>query len=368
MPAKRIRRFVSGVAIPALLALGGGCSVLDVQLTSTPSTVASGEPVTFDIKLTNRSQCPIQRAGAFLIAFVAAEDFFETTVGAEVPDNAPPEVLAFIEELRRFFDDLCEGGNPTLPTPPNLSTACNRGDGEIVCTMSGPLPANDGNTGGMTFAGLGDRLQCSTDGGTMSCQLRIPLGTAAAAAEGATAAAATKALTCVDAGELELDSTETGADVLCFIGSPTSLQGLGPAEMASGQIVLPARGAGVVRNLLIGFAVDDDDIGVCSNSKEPCELSDPNACLGGSCEPGICSGGVNDGAGCDPATATTDCGMGVTCTRCDALAQGLPIDCTTTVIGVRGAPAASPWGLISMAALLLVFGAVWLHLRRGQRA
>jgi hypothetical protein len=357
-----------------LLALCSGCNVLDVDMTSTPGSVRRGDPVTFDIKLTNRSQCPLETSAAILIAFIPAEEFFEQIVGVEgeIPPDAPPEVLAFIEALRRFFDELCSGGEPALPEFPELATSCRRGEGEIICDLSGPLPAQQGSSGSMTFSGLGDRLQCEVDDGTMRCQLRIPLPNGTTTAN-ATVATATQPLTCLIAAELGGLSEE--GDAICFLGTfPNNIEGLGPSEMATGQVVLPARGAGAVRNLVFAISSGDDDLGVCKgggNAGDACNPADAEEdCPNSTCGEGICLNGTNPGLGCDKATEAGDCGAGGTCQACDDFAEDsfLPLDCTTTIIAAEPVPVMSPWALVGMAAVLFMFGALWLQRRRGRKA
>lgn len=230
------------------LVLSGGCRVLDVDMTSTPDAVRRGDPVTFDIKITNRSQCPLKPVvGAFLVAFIPLSEF--TDLFGELPPDAPPEVLEFAEKVRMFFDELCSGGDPVFPDFPEvmaLTTSCNRSGSEIVCQMSGPIPARQGNDSGMTFATMGDRLQCAVDGALMSCRLRIPLPPGASTA-GGTTAAAVQQMTCFTGADFgvpdELSDAENFA--VCFVGNPlTTLVGLAPGEMATGQVTLAARGAG----------------------------------------------------------------------------------------------------------------------------
>jgi IPTL-CTERM motif len=361
--------FARSVLALSLLALSSGCNSLGVEMTSTPDSVRRGDPVMFDIKLTNRSQCPLTLGAAELIAFIPVENFFELLFEGEIPPDAPPEVLEFVEEVRRFFDELCSGGEPQLPEPPMLATSCSRGPGEIVCELSRPLSAQQGSSGSMTFAGVGDRLRCEVDGGTMRCRLRIALPNGSATAN-ATVAAAVKPLTCLTDADFGGDLEDV--DALCFIGTFPAVEGLGPNEMATGQVTLAARGSGTVRNLVIAITNNDADLGVCKGGSaegEACDMEDVDPCPGGSCGAGICLEGANDGLGCDEATAMMDCPDG-TCKLCADVAENgfLPIDCTTTIIAAEPVPTLSPWGLMALAAVLLAFGLLWSQRRRGGRA
>ncbi len=376
-----MNRGVSGFAARALgvglLAIMSGCSNLDVDMTSTPDKVRRGELVTFDIKLTNRSQCPIPRALAEVIAFIPSESFLSELSGDSLPADTPPEIVAFIQELRDFFDDLCSGGDPELPEPPIIGPgSCSRTEGAVECQISGPVPGRDGNSGSMTFASIGNTLQCQLDGATMSCRLRFPLaGAGSAQAAGGTGAVAVDMLTCLTAEQLGVVTSDVGeVGALCFLGTfPTNFTGLAPGGMATGQVSLPARGAGFVRNLVFGISVNDEDLGVCRGGTaagDACDMSDSSPCAGGgTCAEGICDGGGNAGFGCDAATAMADCPGGGTCLLCNDFPDtpSLPVDCTTTYVAPEGVPAMSQWGLVGLAALLMGFGALWLQ-RRGRRA
>ena len=147
--------------------------------------------------------------------------------------------------------------------------------------------------------------------------------------------------------------------------------------MATGQVMLPARGEGLVRSIAIGIAGfdpsgDSGTLGVCkggANVGQACDDDDPNSCPGSTCGEGICDGGANDGKGCDESSATTDCGAGITCVLCQDVPDTgfLPIDCTTTYVSPETVPAMSPWGLAGLAGLLFASGTLWLR-RRGRRA
>ena len=352
-----------------LLVLSSGCA-LDVEMTSTPDSVHLGDPVTFNVKATNRSECPVGGAIVEIFAFISASDFRLMLFG-DLPPDLPPEILDFLDQLSAFFDDLCTGGTPDVPTAPmSPDTSCHRGENEIVCEMSGAVAAHDG-TGSMTFGGLGNRLQCAVDGGSISCQLHFPLGNPAAAARGGAAVSSTDTFTCVDATDLGI--VQLGSSLaLCYLGAFPNFTGLDPNGMATGQISLPARGSGFVRNLAFATtgAGSDDDLGVCkggTDAGKACDQTDLSACPGSACGEGICDSGANEGKGCDVATQAADCPMS-TCQLCSDLAPGyLPIDCTTTYVTPQAAPAMSPWALIGLAAFLVMLGTVFLQ-RRARRA
>jgi hypothetical protein len=355
----------------AAVVLCAGCELLDVEMTSTPDMVRRGQPVTFDLKVTNRSECPVFLE-VLLVPFLTKTEL-ETEFFGDLPPNPPQEVLDFIDELRMFVDELCSGGEPELPEPPMFPASCSRSGDVIDCEMSGAvLP---GGSGSMTFVTLGNRLRCEVDGGVMTCHLRLPFRSMSATA-GAVTEAANKPLSCFTAAELGIDADE--ADVFCFVGTPPPFEALGPGEMATGQVTLPARGEGVVRNFAIGVTNDPEDLGVCkggSDAGEPCSLllnDDPGTeqCPAGTCGEGICDGGDDDGEGCDEATEMADCQNGGTCNLCaEPLSNSfLPLDCTeTTVIGLEPAPVMSRRGLLAMAAILLFVGSLWLQRRARRR-
>jgi hypothetical protein len=366
MPVCKLVRL--GLVVGAV-ALSSGCGVLDLDMTSTPDSVRGGDPVTFDFKVTNHSQCPLDSTVVELFPFLSMDDLIsELTAGA--PADLPAEMVAFLDEVREFFDELCSGGQPDFsdfPSLPAVSMSCSRGEDEIVCRMSGPLGAHAGSSRSMTFAGLGDHLQCEVDGGTVSCQLHLPLVKAAANATGS-AAAAVQSLTCLTASQLGFPDEDPAA--LCFLGTLPNIEGLGPGEMAEGQITLPARGEGFVRNIAIAFT-EQDELGVCKGGSEAGKACDPSSqgpCPGSTCGKGICVGG-NEGMGCDTATEGADCGAGtcVVCEPADPEMGVLPFACTTTYIAPEQVPAMSPWGLAALAALLFLFGSLWLRWR-GRRA
>jgi len=361
-------RFASVGLLVGVTVLSSGCGLLDVRMTSAPESVLSGDPVTFDIKLTNRSQCPVEPAAASLVAFIPVGEF-DTFVFGDLPEDLPPQVLQFIEEVRQFLDALCVGGDPPIPDVPvlpALASSCRRGNGEIVCEVSGLIPAREGSNDNVTFATLGDRAQCELESGTMRCRLRIPLPMSPA---NTTAGALTQPLNCLTADQF---SNAVDFDALCFVGTFPAVEGLEPGEMAMGQVTLPARGAGVVRSLVVAMTTNEDEAGVCkggTDAGQACNRTDMTACPGSTCGEGICVGGDNNDRGCDVATQTADCPNGGTCAACaDVSTNGfLPLDCTTTtVIALEVAPAMSPWRLASLGAILLAAGSLWLRRRRGR--
>ncbi len=361
------------------LVFSGGCRVLDVDMTSTPDAVRRGDPVTFDIKITNRSQCPLKpTVGAALLAFIPLSAF---NLLVDLPPNPPPELLEIVEALQMFFDELCTGGDPPPPMFPAataLATSCTRSSGELICEVSGPAPGREGEQGGVTFATSGDRLRCAIDGTLISCRLRIPLPAGATGA-GGTIATAVQDMSCFtgdDFGIPELSESESLG--LCFVGNPMmGFEVLPGGEMATGTVILPARGAGVVRNLVFGISDQVEDLGVCksgtSDAGEPCALDDSTDCDSGSgeCGAGICVGGSNAGNGCDTDTDCPDMGMDMgSCQLCADFPGNnstLSLDCTTTHVGVEPAPATSLLSTAVLAGLLLAMGVQWSRRRSARR-
>src|SRR5262245_8200619 len=259
----------------SLLVLASGCTVLDVDMTTTPEVVKPGQPVTFNVKLTNRSSCPLDTSVAVIFPFIQAEHFLTELLGA--PVSQAPELDGLLEIVREFFDELCAGGDPTLPTFSDVTTSCDLGSGAILCRLLMPLPeAHSGSSGSASLV-ASDNLQCELDDGTIRCQLRIPLPPAAATA-GAVNNQLVQALNCVPIDEIDdlIIAGELGdAGALCFLGTLPDPDGLGPNEMATGQVSLPASGAGRVRNLVIAIADNEETLGVCKdgpNEGDACEI------------------------------------------------------------------------------------------------
>jgi hypothetical protein len=217
----------------------------------------------------------------------------------------------------------------------------------------------------MTFATLGERLRCAVDGGMMTCHLRMPVLQASRTAK-STTQQANETLNCFTADQF--DGGED-ADAFCFIGTFPNVDPLGPGDTATGQITLPARGEGIVRNLLVGMTSDPEDLGVCkggTHAGQPCVLFETDPCPGSTCGEGICQGGDEEGEGCDVATEATDCpNLGVCIVCAEPLENSfLPIDCTTTtVIGLEPAPLMSWRGMFTTVAILLIVGMLWLQRR-----
>jgi hypothetical protein len=349
-------------ALGFVLLTAGGCGVISIDMTSTPAAVRSGDPVTFDITLTNRSACPVQPPFVVLEAFISFEQLF-AELQSELPPNPPPELIQFIEELRTFFDELCAGGTPMVPEFPTIaSSGCARENDELVCRTTGAAPGHSGDDGGLTFATAGNRLRCSIDGSIMNCELRLPLPATANA--GTSVAAMAQSLEC-----LATDPSTSEGNAVCTVGSFQSPQGLAPGETATGQVVLNARGGGRLRNL--AFVVSDaaDDVGVCKGGADvgtACERGSSD-CTGSTCGAGICDGGANLGNGCDPATAMVDC-PNANCVLCATTsgAPFIPLDCTETQVAVQPAPVLAPWSLAGLALALGGAGIAWL--RRRSRA
>lgn len=368
------RSSVRPALVLGFLVLVSGCAVLDVQMTSTPDTVHGGDPVTFDLKVTNRSQCPVSGAAVEILAFIPV-DQFDAEFSIDIPPGAPQEILDFFQALRMFFDELCAGGTPDLPQPPMFSTSCARGQDDMVCTMSSALGSHEGSIGSMSFALLANQLQCKLDDTSVSCELHVPLRNGAAGAAGS-GALMSKTLDCLTSGELEGEIIGAPAGALCVAGSIQSPDVLAPGEMATGQAIIPARSEGFVRSIALGFAGFDANgisgsIGVCKGGSEvgqPCQTENLNDCPGSTCGEGICDMGGNGGKGCDESTAAADC-PGGSCILCtDVPDTGfLPIDCTTTYVAPETVPAMSPWGLAGLAAFLFACGTFFLR-RRARRA
>jgi hypothetical protein len=372
----------------AALAISG-CGLVTVEMTSMPDTVRNGEPVTFDIKLTNQSPCPMDTTVAFLAPFISASDI--NAEFSRIPPDAPPEIVAFVEALRAFIEDLCSGGTPMLPTPPigqepggsaaslinaGLSGGCDIVKENLVCEISARV-REPGN--GLTFTLFDDLLHCVVDDQVVRCELSLPLGRPSAppASAASGGAAAVTQLSCFTVAQLEElfgvppDALgDEGIGALCFVGTPPMIGGLGPNEMATGQVVLPARGAGVMRNFVFATSDDGDEAGVCRGGSEPgaaCDRDFSGDCAGGgTCAEGICSSGGNAGQGCNVATQAMDCPGGGMCLVCSVPppAGTLPFDCTTTYVSPEGAPLMSSWGLVGTAAILLAAGTLWLQRRQ----
>jgi len=355
----------------ALLASAGGCGLVTVEMTSSPPTAQTGDPVTFNITLTNQSPCPMDTTFAILFPFISQSEL--DAQFAEIPPDAPPEILEFVQELREFLDELCAGGQPTIPTPPiipavepptlaGLTTGCRRGDGVIECEFS--LRLREQATP-MSFALFRGRMQCEIVEQIARCRFEIPLPETAQTGGVTNAATALNCLTPEQLGLPSDVSLEGEVGAFCIVGTFPMLRGLEGNEIAAGQVTLPARGAGIMRNLIIVGSEDEDEAGVCKGGATPgapCELNVSN-CFGGMCLPGICVGGTNSGQGCN---ALGDCPMASDCVQCAAeLPIGaLPIDCTTTYVSPEGAPVASPWALAVLACALVITGTYWLRRRR----
>lgn len=352
MRLTRINTLIAGLT----LALAG-CGAVSVEMTSTPDRVNFGDPVTFDIKLTNRSQCPVGPPQVQLTAFIPVENF-EFEILGDMPSDPPEELLELVDLIEAFFDELCAGGLPTEPDMALSPASCARDAGDILCTITGPAPGQQEPTGSMTFATLGNRLRCEVNNGTLNCQLRLPLPPAGAAGEarGSAGLVVNQTLDCVPGGD----------QAFCAVGDIDNPLGLLGGQMAIGQVVLPASGSGPLRNLVFVLQEDESEIGVCKGGTDvgqACSQDSMLDCPGSSCGEGICLNGTNAGGGCDEATAMVDC-PGGTCELCSELSGfGLPIDCTETYVAPQRAPAASPWGLVALAAVLCAAG-MWLLRRR----
>src|SRR5512135_2495971 len=152
MRKKTIQR--STVVFAVLLL--GGCAI-DVDLSSSPSAVKVGQPVTFDVAVRNRTTCPVGGVVALLVPFIP-KDFFIN----QIPD---PDLRA---ALSAFADAFCSGADVQ---PPGGTGGCRIENGELICdvvpamTLPGPLPDT-------AFAATeaGDAVVCSSDGVKITCR------------------------------------------------------------------------------------------------------------------------------------------------------------------------------------------------------
>jgi hypothetical protein len=310
MPRSRKRAFVLGVALSVA---SSGCAI-DLDLKSSPKSAGSGDPVTFDVKMTNVSQCPVGNAGTLLFPFVPAEELIEELVDDEVSADL----------LREAVEALCTGGD--LDVPPMEGVDCDIIAGELICTIADPLVrSSSGTQEAVAFESTSgaDRVKCQRTGSTITC--RIPRSMMEAAqASSTTSAAANAPLTCVKMGGFAACGPNT----------------LAPGEMARGKVKFRVDQPGVLRNF--GFAFATDSGGVCKTGTAQTPCNESSDCPG-ACGNGICSGGSNDGFGCDndgecDGGECVDCGVEME----EAL---LGLACTTTVVGGVQAPTMSSWGL-----------------------
>ncbi len=322
----------------ALAALCAGCGI-DVDLTSTPATVHVGEPVTFDIAMTNRSSCPVGNVTAILVPFVP-KDFLISRI-SDPNQQAQASAAA---------DAFCTGGDYTVP---GGMAECQIIDGEIICMVGGDTSGSTSAASAVMTTVGGDEIHCDTNASGVTCHIPPSI-----AGMGEHMAADS--------------SSETTANslspVVCGIG-PNGHAGacftlkLDAGETKTGQLVFTPIYGGTLHNWTVAFSTKNN--GVCKTAKNvPCE--DINDCPGQTdCLPGICVGGDLDGYGCN---SNGDCETGGVCSPCTTPEDGQVLSglaCTTTdAIGYR-APAMSPWALAFAALVLLAMG--YLGFRQGRR-
>ena len=324
------------VAITAT-ALCAGCRI-DVGLNSSPPTVRIGQPVTFDVTLTNRSTCPVGNVTALLFPFIPKDQRI-----SQISDPVERQALS------DAVDAFCTGGNYN----PGGMSSCQIVNGELICEAGDTTGDTTGTTQSemtMLSSEEGD-VTCSTDGSQVTCRVPpsiVQMGEQLGASSGGDATAGSLSPVICAAGP----NGNLGA---CFTAK------LDVNETKTGQIVIPANESGIVRNWIIAFATKNN--GVCKagagTKGVPCENS--SDCPGAAaCGAGLCSGGANDGFGCDTATAGTDCPGGGTCNLCTTTPEegevlsGLA--CTTTDVTGQTAPVMSRWGMAAVVVLLLGVG------------
>jgi hypothetical protein len=329
--SKRLRR-VSFLALAAVLF--GGCAI-DVDLSSSPSSVAIGQPVNFDVSVRNRTTCPVGGVVAVLVPFVPKDYLI-----SQIQD---PMVR---QELSDFVDAFCSGMNVQ---PPDGSANCRIENGELICdltpsaTLPGPLP----ETAVATTEG-GAEISCGSDGTKITC--RFP-STILDQAQEATSEESLGALQCIDNG------TYAACGALL----------LDPNESKSAQVQLIVPRAGILHNFVGSFATVRG--GVCTAGLvkgRPCNDDSDCTGMGNTCGTGICDGGSRDGFGCN---IDDDCDGG-SCIACELPNDGQVLSgvaCTTTVAGVEGAPAVSPWGLAAIVVVLAGIGMVTIRRTRSAR-
>jgi uncharacterized repeat protein (TIGR01451 family) len=319
-----------GAALTLLLL--SGCAI-DVDLSSSPTAAAVGQPVTFDIAVRNRTTCPVGGVIAVLVPFVPRNLLIN-----RIDDPNVRQVLSAL------VDAFCSGADVQ---PPDGSGSCRIENGELICdivpgmSMSGPLPET-----AVAMTQSGDEVMCGSDGTRITC--RFPHSVVdAARAQQATSGTSLGGLQCANndtlavCGALLLDANET----------------------KTAQVQFDVSRVGVLHNWVV--SVPTVSGGVCTAGlvrRRPC--SDDSDCTGMSntCGSGICVGGTRDGFGCD---TSPSCPGGGTCETCDVSNDGQVLSgvaCTTTdAATAAAAPAASPWGLATMLIGLAGIGGIALR-------
>ncbi len=336
MLSTTVSGFLRATLVAGALTCLAGCAI-DVDLTSSPPTASVGDPVTFDISVTNRTTCPVGGVVALLVPFVPKDLFISQIQDEEVR-----------EALSTFVDAFCSGADVQ---PPDGSGNCRIEDGDLICDLIPPTSLSAGlPQTAVAMTDDGERITCGSDGAKFTC--RVPrLLVEQAMAQQATSEASLGALQCATNG----DFATCGALLL------------DPAETKSAQVELNVPRAGTLRNWVVSFATVRG--GVCTGGllkRRPCEDNAGCSPTAGTCGSGICVGGTRAGFGCD---MTSQCTGGGTCTDCELPDDGQLLSgvaCTTTAAPVSKAPAASAWGLAAVIAALALAGTTML--RRRHRA
>ena len=328
--------FVTRVGVAVMVAaLCGGCSRIDVDLSSSPSTVRVGDPVTFDVALMNRSTCPIGNVTALLVPFVPRNLLID-----RIQDPAVRNTLS------NALDAFCNGGTFDIPG----SGGCQISNGELICM------ANDttGGTGGapatatMLSTDSNGSITCETDGSRITCH--IPLSIAAMGEQ------------------IGADSVGNSLSPLVCGTGPGGRLGacftvkLDPGETKTGQLMMTPFDGGPTRNFILATATKNQGVCKTGTKDAPCSTNADCAGMSNTCGSGICSGGTNDGLGCDVAG---DC-TGGSCVACTVPPDGQILSnlaCTSTnVVRPQLAPMLSPSGIAAVVVLLL--GVAYVALRR----
>jgi len=135
-----------------------GCAI-DVELTSSPPTANVGDPVTFDISVTNRTTCPVGGVVALLVPFVPKDLFISQIQDAEVR-----------EALSTFVDAFCSGMDVQ---PPGGAGNCRIEVGDLICDLIPPMSLSAGlPQTAVAMTDDGERITCGSDGAKFTC--RVP--------------------------------------------------------------------------------------------------------------------------------------------------------------------------------------------------
>ncbi len=333
MIATMLKRFAY---VSALLACAG-CGGVGIQIFGFPNNPQPGQPVQFNIKLTNHGLCPVDSA-------VGVSTFF-TDQQIISGSGTAGEVL-----IQLLCNGAIAGGGEQ----------CTLSGDTITCTFpipSIPLGAPEAPTQqnfSLTPPGLPQPIPCTQTGGTIQCQ--IP--------------AVDRQAFSFSASHQHASLPSPGAPVSCGPASPPFAEvclvpTMNAGDMTTFDVTLTSPLAvGTFRT----FAFVQQTDGVCqggSNQGQPCDTGGTD-CTGGTCQSSICTSGADTGFGC--ATDSNCMGGGTgSCQPCftqgpDSLVT--PLGCDTTRIGPEGAPAASRTGLLTVVAALFVLGVFLLQRQR----